>query len=244
MHEGVYTLDWFADAANRAIFDRIAAARVLGEAMLRTAEGIGLRDALVAAVGHVAVSMERDGLPPEIIVEFQEQYGWTHEPLAVRAQIVDACPSPQGESVMSGSLNKAQLIGHLGRDPDIRTTGEGKRVAVLSVATSERWTDRASGEKRERTEWHRVVVFNEGLVEVAQKYAHKGSKVYVEGMLRTRRWTDKNDVERFSTEIVLSNYGAQLTLLDRRPGTAGGADEDTSDETPSSPPPRDEEIPF
>ena len=115
---------------------------------------------------------------------------------------------------MAGSVNKAILIGNLGRDPEIRSTQAGSRVASLSLATSESWRDKISGERRERTEWHRIVIFNERLVEVAEKYLRKGAKVYVEGALQTRKWADQDGTERYVTEIVLSQYRGELTMLD------------------------------
>lgn len=127
---------------------------------------------------------------------------------------------------MAGSLNKATLIGNLGRDPEIRTTNEGKEIASFTVATSDVWKDRATGEKRERTEWHRVVVFNEGLVGVIKNYLQKGSKVFIEGSLQTRKWTDPNGVEKYTTEVVLQNYNATLILLDSRENTASRSSAD------------------
>ena len=123
---------------------------------------------------------------------------------------------------MAGSVNKVILIGNLGRDPEVRQTQDGKTVANLSVATSENWRDRATGERRERTEWHRVVIFNEKLGEIAQKYLRKGSKVYVEGSLQTRKWTDQSGQDRYSTEVVLSGFRGELTMLDSR-ADGGGA---------------------
>jgi single-strand DNA-binding protein len=120
---------------------------------------------------------------------------------------------------MAGSVNKVILVGNLGRDPEIRSTGEGARIANLNLATSESWRDRMSGERKERTEWHRVVIFNERLVEVAEKYLRKGSKIYVEGALQTRKWTDQQGQERYSTEIVLQRFRGELTMLD---GASGG----------------------
>ncbi|HJD55124.1 MAG TPA: single-stranded DNA-binding protein [Rickettsia endosymbiont of Pyrocoelia pectoralis] len=117
---------------------------------------------------------------------------------------------------MAGSLNKVTLIGNLGRDPEIRTTGEGKKIANFSLATTETWKDRVTGEKKEKTEWHRVVVFSDGLVLVVEKYLHKGSKVYIEGALQTRKWQDGSGVEKYTTEIVLQNFNAQLILLDSK----------------------------
>lgn len=124
------------------------------------------------------------------------------------------------------SLNKVALIGNLGRDPEIRSTQAGDEVATLSLATSETWRDKATGERKERTEWHRVVIFNEGLVKVAKQYLHKGSKLYVEGQLHTRKWTDRDGVERYSTEVVLQRYRGELVMLDtRRDGCPQGPDD-------------------
>lgn len=117
---------------------------------------------------------------------------------------------------MAGSLNKVTLIGNLGRDPEIRTTGEGKEIANFSVATTETWKDRVTGEKKERTEWHRVVVFNEGLVSIVKSYVKKGSKLYLEGALQTRKWNDNSGQEKYTTEIVLQNFNSQLILLDSK----------------------------
>jgi len=117
---------------------------------------------------------------------------------------------------MAGSINRATILGHLGKDPEIRTTQDGKEIGNLSVATSESWKDRATGEKREKTEWHRVVIFNDGLVGVAKQYLKKGSKVYIEGQIQTRKWADQSGQEKYSTEIVLANFGATLVLLDSR----------------------------
>lgn len=119
---------------------------------------------------------------------------------------------------MAGSVNKVILVGNLGRDPEIRSTQDGTRVANLSVATSESWRDKASGERRERTEWHRVAIFNEKLVEIAEKYLRKGSKVYVEGALQTRKWTDQSGQEKYTTEVVLQRFRGELTMLDGRGG--------------------------
>jgi single-strand DNA-binding protein len=121
----------------------------------------------------------------------------------------------QGET-MSGSLNKASIIGNLGKDPEVRSFSNGGRVANLTVATSESWKDKATGERKQRTEWHRVSIVNPGLVEVAEKYQKKGAKVYIEGRLETRSWTDKDGKERYTTEIVLRPYGGELTMLDPR----------------------------
>ncbi len=122
---------------------------------------------------------------------------------------------------MSGSVNKVILVGNLGRDPEIRHMQNGGKVANLSVATSERWRDRGSGEQRERTEWHRVAIFSEPLVKVAEQYLRKGSKVYIEGQLETRKWADQTGNERYTTEVVLRPYRSELTMLDSR-GEGGG----------------------
>ncbi len=123
---------------------------------------------------------------------------------------------------MAGSVNKVILVGNLGRDPEIRTTNDGTKVANLSLATSESWRDRNSGERRERTEWHRVVIFNDRLVDVVEKYLNKGSKIYVEGQLQTRKWTDRDGQERYTTEVVLQRFRGELTMLDGRSGGGGG----------------------
>ena len=157
---------------------------------------------------------------------------------------------------MAGSVNKVILIGNLGRDPEIRSMQNGGRVANLSVATSENWRDRNTGERREKTEWHRVVIFNENLVKVAENYLRKGSKVYLEGQIETRKWQDQSGQDRYSTEVVLRPYRGELTMLDSR-GEGGGygsgySDQGSSgyDAGQSSPPPSgpaddlDDEIPF
>ena len=117
---------------------------------------------------------------------------------------------------MAGSVNKVILVGNLGRDPEVRQTQDGRPIVNLSLATSETWKDRQSGERRERTEWHRIVIFNEHLADIAQRYLHKGSKVYLEGQLRTSKWTDQSGQERYTTEVVLSGFRAHLTMLDGR----------------------------
>src|SRR5205823_3132906 len=130
----------------------------------------------------------------------------------------------QQESVMAGSVNKVILVGNLGKDPEIRRTQDGRPVANLSVATSDSWRDKASGERRERTEWHRVVIFNEGLCRIAEQYLKKGAKVYLEGQLQTRKWQDQQGQDRYSTEVVLQGFNSQLTMLDRAGPGAAGAD--------------------
>ena len=123
---------------------------------------------------------------------------------------------------MAGSVNKVILVGNLGKDPEVRRMTSGDPVVNLSVATSESWRDKASGERKEKTEWHRVVIFNKNLAEVAEKYLRKGSKVYVEGQLQTRKWTDKDGAEKYSTEVVLQNFRGELTMLDGKNGGEGG----------------------
>jgi single-strand DNA-binding protein len=124
---------------------------------------------------------------------------------------------------MAGSVNKVILVGNLGRDPEVRRMTSGEPVVNLSVATSESWRDKASGERKERTEWHRVVIFNENLAKVAEQYLRKGSKVYLEGQLSTRKWTDKDGAEKYSTEVVLNRFRGELVMLDARGGEGGGA---------------------
>lgn len=123
---------------------------------------------------------------------------------------------------MAGSVNKVILVGNLGADPEIRSLGSGDRVANLRIATSESWRDRTSGERKEKTEWHRVVIFNENLVKVAENYLRKGSTVYIEGSIQTRKWTDQSGVEKYSTEIVLQKFRGELTMLGGRGDDAGG----------------------
>lgn len=124
---------------------------------------------------------------------------------------------------MAGSVNKVILVGNLGRDPEVRHTQDGKPIVNLSIATSESWRDRNTGERKEKTEWHRVVIFNEALAKVAEQYLKKGSTVYIEGQLQTRKYTDQSGAEKFSTEVVLQNYRGELTMLGGRPGSEGGA---------------------
>jgi single-strand DNA-binding protein len=125
---------------------------------------------------------------------------------------------------MAGSVNKVILIGNVGADPEIRRTQDGRPIANLRIATSETWRDRTSGERREKTEWHTVVVFNEGLCKVVEQYVKKGAKLYIEGALQTRKWQDQNGQDRYSTEIVLQGFNSTLTMLDGR-GEGGGASE-------------------
>ena len=163
---------------------------------------------------------------------------------------------------MAGSVNKVILIGNLGRDPEVRNFPNGGKVCNLRIATSENWKDRNTGERREKTEWHSVAIFNEGLVRVAEQYLRKGSKVYIEGQLQTRKWTDQQGVEKYTTEVVLQRYRGEMTLLGGRGdsssmGDSGGysSNQVSHDQTPhaggqSSPPPMrssndmDDDIPF
>jgi single-strand DNA-binding protein len=126
---------------------------------------------------------------------------------------------------MAGSVNKVILVGNLGRDPEIRRTQDGRPIANLSVATSETWRDKNTGERREKTEWHRVVIFSEGLCKIVEQYLKKGSKVYLEGALQTRKYTDKDGVEKYTTEVVLQNLNSVLTMLDTRGSGSGGGDD-------------------
>jgi single-strand DNA-binding protein len=138
---------------------------------------------------------------------------------------------------MAGSVNKVILVGNLGRDPEVRHTQDGSKIVHLSVATSERWRDRNSGENRERTEWHRVVIFNERLGEIAEKYLSKGRTVYLEGQLQTRKWTDQSGQERYTTEVVLQRFRGELTLLGGRgdeAGYGGGPPDDDEGRGPPS----------
>jgi single-strand DNA-binding protein len=134
---------------------------------------------------------------------------------------------------MSGSVNKVILVGNLGRDPEFTATKDGRRFGRLSIATSERWRDRGSGERREQTEWHRVVIFNDNLVDVAERFLKKGSKVYLEGQLQTRKWQDQSGQDRYSTEVVLGRFRGELTMLDSRSeggGEFGGGDQSGGDD--------------
>lgn len=134
---------------------------------------------------------------------------------------------------MAGSVNKVILVGNLGRDPEIRSLNSGDRVAQLSVATSEQWRDKSSGEKKEKTEWHRVVIFNDNIVKVAENYLKKGSTVYIEGQLQTRKY-EQNGVEKYSTEIVVNKFKGELTMLGGRDGGGGGAGGGRGDDDYSS----------
>jgi single-strand DNA-binding protein len=135
---------------------------------------------------------------------------------------VDGDASPRGEvSNMAGSVNKVILVGNLGKDPETRRTQDGRPIVHLSVATSDTWRDKNTGERRERTEWHRVVIFSEPLCRVAEQYLKKGAKVYLEGSLQTRKWQDQSGQDRYSTEVVLQGFNSTLTMLDGRQGAGG-----------------------
>ena len=137
---------------------------------------------------------------------------------------------------MAGSVNKVILVGNLGRDPETRQTQDGRPIVNFTLATNETWKDRQTGERRERTEWHRVVIFNERLAEVAQNYLRKGSKVYLEGQLQTRKWTDQSGQERYTTEVVLGRFRGELTMLDSRADGGGGGGRDYGGGEPASAP--------
>ncbi len=125
---------------------------------------------------------------------------------------------------MAGSVNKVILVGNLGKDPEVRNTQDGTKIVNLTLATSETWNDRASGERKERTEWHRVVIFNDRVADVAERFLKKGAKIYVEGSLQTRKWTDQSGQERYTTEVMIGRFNGQLTMLDTRSGGGGGAE--------------------
>jgi single-strand DNA-binding protein len=127
---------------------------------------------------------------------------------------------------MAGSVNKVILVGNVGKDPEIRATQSGGKIASFSLATSETWRDKMSGERKEKTEWHRIVVYSEALVKILESYVKKGSKLYVEGSLQTRKWTDNSGVERYSTEIVIQNFNGNFTILDNRQNSSGNSSED------------------
>ena len=136
---------------------------------------------------------------------------------------------------MAGSVNKVILVGNLGRDPEVRFMPDGLKVVNVSVATSESWKDKNTGERKDKTEWHRVVIMNERLADIAEKYLKKGSKIYVEGQLQTRKWTDQNGQERYSTEVLLSRFRGELTLLDSKGAGSGGDDYESASYGSSEP---------
>jgi single-strand DNA-binding protein len=133
---------------------------------------------------------------------------------------------------MAGSVNKVILVGNLGKDPEVRSTQDGREIANLTIATSDTWKDKMTGERKEKTEWHRVVIFNENLVKIAKSYLKKGAKVFIEGSLQTRKWTDQSGVEKYSTEVVLQGFNGNLTMLDSRGG--GGDSSERSHDNSNS----------
>jgi single-strand DNA-binding protein len=140
---------------------------------------------------------------------------------------------------MAGSVNKVILVGNLGKDPEIRSAQSGMKIVNLALATSDSWNDKTSGERKEQTEWHRIVIMNDRLAETAEKYLRKGSKVYIEGKLQTRKWTDNAGQEKYTTEVLLGRFGAEMVLLDRNPNSAptGGGDYGAARPPPPPPPP-------
>jgi single-strand DNA-binding protein len=145
---------------------------------------------------------------------------------------------------MANSINKVTLIGNVGRDPEIRSTQDGKEIASITIATSDSWKDKLSGERKERTEWHRIVIFAEGLVNIIKNYVKKGSKLYIEGSLQTRKWVDNSGVERYTTEIVLQNFNSVLLMLDGNRSQGGDANEGSSSAGSFNAEEIDDEIPF
>jgi len=148
---------------------------------------------------------------------------------------------------MAGSVNKVILVGNLGKDPEIRRTQDGRPIANLSIATSDTWRDKATGERKEKTEWHRVVIFSEPLCKIVEQYLKKGAKVYIEGALQTRKWTDQSGVEKYSTEVVVQGFGAELVLLDGNSNAGSGSSGGNSsrgNSRQSPPADLDDEIPF
>ena len=143
----------------------------------------------------------------------------------------------KGKGLMAGSINRVFLIGNLGADPEIRRTQDGRPIANLRIATSESWRDKSTGERKEKTEWHTVVIFSEPICKIAEQYLRKGSKVYIEGGLQTRKWTDKDGKDRYSTEVVIQAFGGALTMLDGKsdnapPSRVAGKGDDMNDEVP------------
>jgi single-strand DNA-binding protein len=158
---------------------------------------------------------------------------------------------------MAGSVNKVILVGNLGKDPEVRNAQSGMKIVNFNIATSDSWNDKASGERKEQTEWHRIVIMNEKLAEVAEKYCRKGSKVYVEGKLQTRKWTDQSGQEKYTTEVLIGRFGGELQLLDRNPNASSSSGYESGSAAPAKAPARavggwdtrpsndlDDEIPF
>lgn len=144
---------------------------------------------------------------------------------------------------MAGSINKVILVGNLGKDPEVRTAQDGSKIVNFSLATSESWKDKVSGERKDKVEWHKIVVFNPNLSDICEKYLHKGSKVYIEGQLQTRKWQDQTGVEKYTTEVVLSRFRGELALLDSKDGGGQASDSGFDNSAPSSPT-IDDDIPF
>src|SRR6204780_5221084 len=164
------------------------------------------------------------GAPPQIRVA-QSYRAPSFGPQASGPKLwAHAAGMVEQESVMAGSVNKVILIGNLGADPEIRRTQDGRPIANLRLATSESWKDKTTGERKEKTEWHRVVIFNENLCRIAEQYINKGSKVFIEGALQTRKWQDQSGQDKYSTEVVLQGFRGELTLLDRAGGAGSGGD--------------------
>ena len=145
---------------------------------------------------------------------------------------------------MAGSLNKVTLIGNLGRDPDVRFMPDGSKVASFSLATSDTWKDKMTGERKDKTEWHRITVFNERLVEILEKYARKGTKLYIEGQLQTRKWTDQTGADRYTTEVVLGKFRGDMVILDPKKNDSGSEPEPKSEDMAPADIPVDDDIPF
>lgn len=144
---------------------------------------------------------------------------------------------------MAGSVNKVILVGNLGRDPEVRNSSEGAKIVSMSIATSESWKDKNTGERKDRTEWHRVVIFNEKIAEIAEKYIRKGTKVYIEGQLQTRKWTDNNNMERYTTEVVIPRYRGELTIIDSK-SSSDGIDSSDNNSMPSHFDDLNDDVPF
>lgn len=145
---------------------------------------------------------------------------------------------------MAGSVNRVILVGNVGRDPEIRTTASGGKIVNLSLATSESWKDKATGERKEKTEWHRIAVFNDRLCDVIERYVKKGSRLYVEGALQTRKWTDNSGAERYSTEVVLSAFRGEIVMLDSAAGAGGGGGARATDSGAGAADDLDDNVPF
>jgi single-strand DNA-binding protein len=143
---------------------------------------------------------------------------------------------------MAGSINKVILVGNLGKDPEVRVAQDGSKIVNFSLATSEYWKDKGTGERKDRTEWHKIVIFNQGLCDICEKYLHKGSKIYLEGQLQTRKWQDQSGAERYTTEVVLGKFRGELTLLDSKADSAASAGGVFDDKSPSIA--IDDDIPF